>query len=106
MSELYIWSVIIGLAVLTYLNRLSFLVLLAGWSVPLWMQRALAYVPSAVLPAIIGPMVLFDRADGGLTPPIMWLAALAALSVGVLTRHLLLTIVTGMASYQLLGLLG
>lgn len=105
MSDLYIWTVILGLAGLTYLNRISFLVLLAGRTVPGWIQRALGFVPSAVLPALIAPMVLFDRDSGGFNPPVVWMAALAALAVGIATRHLLLTIVVGMGSYHVFGVI-
>ena len=98
MSDLYIWTVILGLAALTYLNRISFLGLLAGRDVPLWARRALAFVPSAVLPAIIAPMVLIDRSDGGLTPPSLWLASAAAMIVGALTRNMIATILIGLAA--------
>lgn len=98
MSDGYVWSVILGLAALTYLNRFSFLGLLGGRDVPVWARRALAYVPTAVLPALIAPMVLLDRTTGGLTPPSAWLAAAVALLLGALTRNLALTIVGGMVA--------
>lgn len=98
MTDAYVWSVILGLAAMTYLNRFSFLGLLGGRDVPPWARRALAYVPTAVLPALIAPMVLIDRAAGTLTPPTVWLAAAAALLLGALTRNLALTILGGMAA--------
>jgi branched-subunit amino acid transport protein len=98
MSDAYVWTVILGLAALTYLNRFSFLGLLGGRDVPPWARRALAYVPTAVLPALIAPMVLIDRSTGGLTPPSAWIAAAVALLLGALTRNLALTIIGGMAA--------
>ena len=106
MSDLYVWSIILGLAALTYLNRFSFLGLLGGREVPVWARQALAYVPSAVLPALIAPMVLFDRAQGGLTPPSAWIAAAVALLLGALTRNMVLTIVGGMAALHAARYLG
>lgn len=97
MTDAYVWTVIAGLAALTYLNRFSFLGLLGGRTVPPWAQRALAFVPAAVLPALIAPMVVYDRATGGLMPPSVWLAACAALLLGALTRNMVLTILGGMA---------
>ena len=106
MSDAYVWTVILGLAALTYLNRFSFLGLLGGRDVPPAVRRALAFVPSAVLPAIIAPMVLMDRATGALTPPSFWLAAALALGIGALTRNMLLTVLGGLAAFHLARLAG
>jgi branched-subunit amino acid transport protein len=106
MNDLYVWTVIGGLALMTYINRFSFLGILAGRDVPPAVRRALAYVPSAVLPAIIAPMVLVDRASGGLTAPAVWLASVAALAIGVASRNIVLTILGGMAALHLSRLAG
>lgn len=98
MSSVYVWSIILGLAVVTYANRFSFLGLLGGREVPPRVRQALAYVPSAVLPALVAPMVLLDRASGGLTPPSFWIAGAAALLVGATTRNMVLTIIGGLAA--------
>jgi uncharacterized membrane protein len=60
MNDLYVWTVIGGLALMTYINRFSFLGIFAGRDVPPAVRRALAYVPSAVLPAIIAAEVFGD----------------------------------------------
>jgi branched-subunit amino acid transport protein len=98
MSDVYVWTVILGLAALTYLNRFSFLGLLAGRDVPVWARRMLAFVPSSVLPAIIAPMVVLDRSAGTLTPPSVWLAAALAILVGATTRNMVATILIGLAA--------
>lgn len=106
MSDVYVWTVILGLAALTYLNRFSFLGLLAGREVPIWARRALAFVPSSVLPAIIAPMVVLDRTSGGFTNPSVWLAAGAAVALGALTRNMLATIIGGLAALHAARALG
>ena len=106
MSEGYVWTVILGLAVLTYLNRVSFLGLLGGRDVPPSVRRALAFVPSAVLPALVAPMVLVDRTTGALTPPSFWVAGAVALGIGVLTRNMLVTVLGGLAAFHLARLAG
>lgn len=106
MSAGYVWTVILGLAVITYCIRFSFMGLLAGRTVPEWVARPLRYVPSAVLPALAAPMVLLERDTGALTAPIQWLAAAAAVLVGALSRNMLLTIVVGLGVFHLGRLAG
>lgn len=102
MSDAYVWTVILGLGVVTYLIRFSFLGLLGGGAPSARVQRLLRYVPTAVIPAMVAPMVAFDRATGAPAEPHVWLAAAAAVAVGAWRGDLLATIVTGMAAYHLL----
>jgi branched-subunit amino acid transport protein len=106
MSDLYVWSVIAGLALATYLIRFSFIGLLGGRGPSPFAARLLRYVPTAILPAIIAPMVVLDRQAGGLTAPHAWAAAAVALAIGATTRHMLGTIVGGMAAFHALRALG
>lgn len=101
MSATYVWSVILGLALVTYAIRFFFLGIVAGRHVPGWIARGLRYVPSAVLPALVTPMVLIERQTGALTAPHAWLAAATAVLVGALSRNMLLTIIAGMAMLHL-----
>ena len=52
-----IWAVL-GMLVLTFGIRLSFLVFGHRLRFPDWLQRSLRYVPAAVLTALIVPMAL------------------------------------------------
>jgi branched-subunit amino acid transport protein len=101
-----VWTVIAGLAVVTYLIRFSFIGLLAGRSLPAGLTRALGFVPVAVLPALIAPMVLNagDAASGA--DPQRVIAAVAALAAGAVSRNVLAAIVAGMAAFVLLGAAG
>lgn len=49
---------LLGMVAVTYGIRLSFLVFGHGLSFPVWLERALRYVPAAVLTALVVPMVL------------------------------------------------
>jgi len=101
-----IWTVIAGLGVVTYLIRFSFIGLLAGRRLPAGLTRALGFVPVAVLPALIAPMVL-NAGDGALsTDPQRLITALVALAAGAATRNVLAAIVAGMATFLLLGAAG
>jgi branched-subunit amino acid transport protein len=63
----------------------------------------LSYVPSAIFPAIIFPLVFLDN-DGSLelenNPKI--LAAIIAVIVGYFSKNIILTIFSGITSYWLL----
>ncbi len=100
-----IWATILGLAAATYLIRFSFLGLVGGREVPPWLRRALGFVPAAVLPALVAPMVFV--ADGAWTlNPALVASAGGALAAGILTRNVLAGILGGLAGFALGGLHG
>ena len=96
-----IWAVIVALGVGTYLIRLSFLGLLGGREIPSWAQRMLRYVPVAVMPGLVAPLVVWPPATGGTPDPARLVAAAAALAIGAATRSVLGAIVSGMAALYL-----
>ena len=101
-----LWIILIVAGVLTYLTRLSFVALLGKFSAPPVVQRALRFVPPAVLTAIIF-QELFVR-DGSLA--LAWsnprpLAGLAAAVVAWRTRSPLWTILAGAVVLALILLL-
>ncbi len=100
------WLVMVLAGALTYGIRLSFIALMGRISVPDWFQRALRFVPAAVLSAIIVPG-LFDRGgsmDFSPRNPQLW-AGILAIAVAWRTRNVLLTIITGMAALLALQLI-
>ncbi len=102
------WLIIVLAGLLTYAVRLSFIALHGRWQPPALFQRALRYVPPAVLSAIILPeMLLLDgqMLFSPLNPRL--LAGIIAILVAWRSRSTLLTILTGMlALYALQALLG
>ena len=66
-------------------------------------REVLAYVPSAIFPAIIFPAIFLDK-TGSIqfedNPKI--LAAVIAMTVGIFTRNIIATIFSGLASYWFL----
>ena len=105
MDSAYVWTVIIGLGLITYVIRFSFLGLLAGRKVPLAVRRALGFVPITVLPAMVMPMVAYAP-DGDWAEPHRPLAALAAVVLGAVTRNLVLSILGGIVAFWGLRALG
>ncbi|HUJ77150.1 MAG TPA: AzlD domain-containing protein [bacterium] len=100
------WVVMLLAGLLTYGIRLSFIALMGRITVPDWFQRALRFVPAAVLSAIIVPG-LFDRGgsmDFSARNPQLW-AGVLAVAVAWRTRNVLLTIAAGMVALLALQLL-
>lgn len=106
MSDLGIWTVIIGLGIATYAIRFSFLGQLTGRRIPNRATEALGFVPVVVLPAIVAPMVALAPSGHDWADPHRPLAALVALGTGIASRNLLLSITAGMSAYWALRALG
>lgn len=90
------WLILVAAGLLTYLIRLSFIALLGKWSPPGWMNRALRFVPPAVLTAIIFPELLIRNNHFMPANPRL-LAGILAAWVAWRTKNVILTITVGMA---------
>ncbi len=101
-----LWLIIILAGVITFAIRLSFILFWGRLNMPDWLQRALRFVPPAVLTAIIFPeMLIRDNAlDISLTNPRLIAGAIAIL-VGLKTKNIVWTILAGMAVLWMLQLL-
>ena len=90
------WLTVILAGVGTYLIRVSFVVALQDIEVPELVQRALRYVPPAVLAALSIPPVVAPDGQLGIIPPAPeFLAAIVAAVVAWRTKNLAATIVVG-----------
>ena len=97
MTDATIWTVIVVLGIGTYLIRFSFIGLVGDRSLPVWAQRLLRYVPVAVMPGLVAPLVVWPQATGGAPDASRMIAALAALAIGAWSRSVLGAILGGMA---------
>jgi len=86
-GALKLWIVIVAVGVLNYLSRMSFIAFFARRAMPPMLERALRYVPAAMLAALIVPRIV---------------AALVAGVVAWSTRSTLKTLVAGMVALWLL----
>ena len=99
-----IWVIMIAVGILTYLTRLSFILLLDKWQPPEIVTRALRYVPVAVLTAIIVPeLVVVDNALDFSLGNARMLAGILAILVAWRTKSALWTIAIGFAAFLLLN---
>ena len=97
------WALIIYCGIITYLTRFSMIAILKKEMFNNRVREVLSYVPSAIFPAIIFPAIFLD--DLGLfqfedNPKI--LAAAVAMIIGILSKNIIATIFTGLASYWFL----
>ena len=105
-GSLSLWTVIIGLAVGSFLLRFSFTGFVGNRQMPDWLLRHLRYTAVAILPALVAPQVLWPTANGGETDPARLAAAVLTFSVGLLTKNVLAAIAAGVGTlYGLLYLL-
>jgi branched-subunit amino acid transport protein len=94
--------ILAGMVVVTYGVRLSFLVFGHGVAFPPWLERALRYVPAAVLTALIVPMALAPQGTVDVSLHNAYLpGAVAAVAVALWTRQTLAAIVGGFVVYGL-----
>ena len=97
------WALIISCGIITFLTRFSMIALLKKEMFNDRARQVLSYVPTAIFPAIIFPAIFLD--DTGLiqiedNPKI--LAAVIAMIIGIMTKNILATIFSGLASYWFL----
>ena len=97
------WFLIIYCGLITYLTRFSMIALLKKEMFNDRIREVLSYVPSAIFPAIIFPAIFLDELGGFQfedNPKI--LAAAIAMIIGILSRNIIATIISGLASYWFL----
>jgi len=103
MSTLTLWLTILGAGIVTFALRLSFIALLGRVEVPPFLERALRFVPAAVLTAVVVPLLLFENGAPGISlGNERLLAGLVAVLICWRTRSVPLTLVGGMATLWML----
>jgi len=102
-----LWLVVIVAGIVTFLIRLSFISLLANREMPAQAQRALSFVPPAVMSAIVFPELLVR--DGHLAMSLenhRLIAGVVAILIAWRFKKIMPTIVAGMAALWLLQFAG
>ena len=97
------WTSIFIAGILTYFTRMSMVTLIAKDIFNENFRKILNYVPSVVFPSIIFPGIFLD--DYGtlvaITDPKIY-GALTAIVIGYFSRNVIITIISGLASYWFL----
>ena len=87
-----LWATLLGMTVVTFVLRASFLMLPPGIEIPRLLRRALRYVPAAVLTAIWAPEVLVqnEQLPAGVVAIAVawrWRMTFATIIAGLLALH-------------------
>lgn len=98
LSTATIWTIIILLAIGTFLIRFSFLGLIGNRQLPAWFLRHLRYTPVAVMPGLIAPLVLWPAGNEGQPDPARLIASVVALAIGIYTKNVVGAVIGGMAA--------
>jgi len=97
------WSLIIYCGIITFLTRFSMIALLKKDTFDQKTKIILSYVPSAIFPAIIFPLIFLDNTgnlDFESNPKIV--AAIVAVIIGYFSKNVIATIFSGIVSYWFL----
>jgi len=94
------FTLIIYCGLITFLTRFSMIALLKKEMFNERIRVVLSYVPSAIFPAIIFPAIFLDNAGSiQLEDNPKILATIIAMSIGIFSRNILATILSGLVSY-------
>lgn len=90
-------ALIFGMFLATFSVRYVLFAVAGRVHFPIWLSRALAFVPPAVLTAIIVPAVLMPKGTLWVSYQNPWLlAAIAAVFIALIRKDLLTTIIGGL----------
>ena len=105
MSATSLWLLFIAIGLGTFLLRFLFIYLFGRISMPVWLGRALRFVPAAALAALVFPALTHPTGHLDLSlNNFRLLAGLGGAIVAWKTRNVLLTILVGMALLWILQL--
>jgi branched-subunit amino acid transport protein len=92
-----VWIVMLVAGAITFATRLSSILLIGKMEMPRWLQKALRFVPPAVLTAIFFPELLLSSGEPDLAlNNLRLLAGGLAILVAWKTKNIFLTILVGM----------
>ena len=94
-----LWLLIIGMTLITFANRASFILMIGRFDLPPLVRRSLRYVPAAAITALIAPALAMPAGTLDLSPGNLRLVAgLVAAAVAWRTHSALFTMCAGMAA--------
>jgi branched-subunit amino acid transport protein len=98
------FGIILGMAVVTFIPRFLPMALLTKWTLPEKMKQGLDYMPTAILSAIVFPLLLFDTTSRScMIQPQILLSALPVFVFSWRVRSVWGAVLLGMGVYWGLG---
>ncbi len=98
-------AIISGMAVVTYLPRFLPMALLTRWVIPEKVKMGLGYVPTAILGAIVFPLLFFEEGGKVALQPLYLLSAFSVFVFSWKIKRLWASVILGMLVYWGLGFL-
>jgi len=92
-----LWLVIFVLGIGSFLLRFSFMGWMGDRPLPEWALRYLRYTAVAIIPALLAPMVVFSNQTETGPEPVRLIAAIATLTIGIISKSVIYAILTGAA---------
>jgi branched-subunit amino acid transport protein len=98
------FGIILGMAAVTFVPRFLPMALLTKWALPEKMKQGLDYMPTAILSAIVFPLLFFDSTSSSfMIKPQILLSALPVFVFSWRVRSVWGAVLLGMAIYWGLG---
>ncbi len=95
--------IIFGMAVVTFLPRFLPMAFLSRWVVPERVEVGLSYIPTAILSAIVFPILFFNGAGEVAIEPHYLLSAVSVFIFSWKVKRLWASVILGMLVYWGLG---
>lgn len=99
-----IFWLILGMAAVTFLPRFLPMALLTRWTISKDAKLLLSYLPVAIVSAIAIPMIFPFEGNTLVLSPQLLLSALVSAAFAIWQKNLWGTVLLGMLSYWLLGM--
>jgi branched-subunit amino acid transport protein len=96
-------AMIFGMAVVTFLPRFLPMAFLTQWVVPERVKMGLAYLPTAILSAIVFPILFFNEGGRLVIQPLYLLSAVPVFIFSWKVKRLWASVILGMLIYWGLG---
>lgn len=96
-------AIILGMAVVTFLPRFLPMVFLTRWVIPEKAKMGLGYIPTAILSAIVFPILFFSEGGKVVIQPVDLLSAISVFLFSWKVKRLWASVILGMLVYWGLG---
>jgi len=98
-------AIIFGMAVVTFLPRFLPMAFLTRWVIPERVKIGLSYIPTAILSAIVFPILFFNEGGKVVIQPHYLLSAVSVFIFSWKVKRLWASVILGMLVYWGLGFL-
>lgn len=100
MSRIRFWTIVIGMAIVTFLLRSSFIAAFSYFEIPDWLETNMKLIPPTVLAAFSFPPLVYRDGVYALsaTEPFL-LAGMAATLAAWRTENIIATLVVGFGTF-------